>query len=140
MQNIRPFLRASTTARVLTLAMALTLGCAGAGLAAAQGQPATPKPLVVIRFNQPHVYFDQQLYSAISQAVALKPGLMFDVVANAPATGNPSMDTQWIATASRNTQAVVASMQSMGVPLERMHVTGQTQPGLKWDETQVFVH
>ncbi len=35
-------------------------------------------PLVTIRFNQPRVYFDQQLYSAISKAIAVKPEVTFD--------------------------------------------------------------
>lgn len=107
--------------------------------AVAQISAQEARPLVVIRFNQARVYYDQQLYSAISQAVAAKPDVMFDVVSNAPTTGNQTIDAQWVATASRNTQAVVASMQKLGVPLSRMRITGQTQPDLRFDETQIFV-
>lgn len=92
----------------------------------------------MIRFNQPRIYFDQQLYSAVEKAVAVKPDVMFDVVSNAPVTGDAVRDQQWIATASRNTQAVVAALQKIGVPAERLRVTGQIKSGLRYDETHIF--
>ena len=96
------------------------------------------QPLVVIRFNQARVYYDQQLYSAVSQAVSIKPDVTFDIVSNAPSTGNSSKDDQWIVSASRNTQAVVSTMKSIGVPMERMRVSGQAVPGLAYDETRIY--
>ncbi len=98
------------------------------------------QPLVIVRFNQPRVYFDQQLYSAISKAVAVKPGVMFDVVSYAPTTGDSSNDQKWQAIAGHNTKAVITAMTGMGVPMERINVTGESQAGLKYDETHVFVH
>ena len=103
----------------------------------AQATPA--KPLVTIRFNQPRVYFDKQLYAAVSQAVAIKPDVTFDVVSLAPATGNPQIDAQWQQVASHNTQAVLAVMRNIGVPLHQIRVTGRSQAGLSHDETQLFV-
>ncbi len=105
--------------------------------AIAEAQPA--QPLVTIRFNQPRVYFDQQLYSAISKAVAIKPEVMFDVVSLAPATGNAETDKQWQAVAGHNTRAVIAVMNNIGVPPERITVTGKTQQGLRYDQTELFV-
>lgn len=97
------------------------------------------KPLVVLRFNQPRVYYEQPLFQAIEKAVAVKPAVMFDIVSLAPSTGNATTDANWQATASRNTRMVVASMQQMGVPLSRMQITGRQQPGLNADEVQIFV-
>lgn len=112
----------------------------GAALAVMAGAAfAGTTPLVVVRFNQSRVYYDQQLYSAVSQAVAVKPDVMFDIVSHAPVTGDATRDAQWQATASHNTQAVVGSLQRMGVPMERMNVTGMAEPGLRYDETHVFV-
>ncbi len=108
-------------------------------IADAQSMMEQVPPLVVVRFNQPRVYFDKQLYGAVSQAVAAKPDVMFDVVSSAPSTGNPRVDENWIKTASRNTQAVVAMMQNIGVPMERMHISGQAEAGLKFDETRIYV-
>lgn len=95
--------------------------------------------LVVVRFNQPQVYYDQQLYSAISKAVAIKPDLLFEVVSYAPATGNPTTDQQWQALAGSHTRGVIDTMVGMGVPMARITVTGQSRSGLRYDETHVFV-
>lgn len=122
---------------------AALLGLTAAGITAAPHvsyAQAESKPLVVIRFNQPRVYFDKQLYSAVSQAMAAKPDVMFDVVAYAPLTGTDAVDEQWIKTASRNTQAVVASMQKIGVPMQRMRITGQAQQGIRFDETRIYAY
>ncbi len=97
------------------------------------------QPLVVIRFNQPRVYFDQQLYGAISKALEIKPDLMLDVVSIAPSLGNEQADKKWQALAGRNTRTVIDAMKAMGVPADRMTVTGQSQSGLRYDETHVFV-
>ena len=94
--------------------------------------------LVTIRFNQERVYYDQQLYGAISKAVGVKPSVTFDVVAYAPSTGNAAVDAQWQQAASAHAQAVVASMQNLGVPLSRMNVSGQHLPGLAYDEVHVI--
>lgn len=98
-------------------------------------------PLVTIRFNQPQVDFEQQLYDALAQAVAAKPDLMIDLVTRAPTSGGGTTvaDKQWQATAGRNTRTVIAAMERMGVPVQRISVTGQFAPSLSYDETQVFV-
>lgn len=97
------------------------------------------KPLVVLRFNQERVYYEQPLFQAIEKAVAVKPGVMFDVVSVTPSTGNPQTDMAWQQTASRNARSVVASMQQMGVPLSRMNISGQRQAGLQSDEVYIYV-
>lgn len=107
---------------------------------AGTAESGTTPALVTIRFNQPRVYFDQQLYSAIAKAVAIKPEVMFDVVSLAPATGNATTDKQWQAVAGHNTRAVITVMNNIGVPADRITVKGQSQAGLRYDETQVFVH
>lgn len=105
----------------------------------AHSATAGSQPLVIVRFNQPRVYFDQQLYSAISKAVAIKPDVMFDVVSYAPSTGDAGTDQKWQSVAGHNTKAVIAALNNMGIPMERINVTGESQPGLKYDETHVFV-
>lgn len=97
------------------------------------------KPLVVLRFNQSRVYYEQPLYQAIEKAVAVKPGVMFDVVSLAPSTGQAANDAAWQQTASAHAQQVVASMQQMGVPMSRISVRGQSQPGIPADEVHIYV-
>lgn len=108
-----------------------------AASAAAWAQSAVP--LVIIRFNQPNVYYDQQLYTALSKAVAVKADLLVDVVAYAPQTGNAQVDKAWQAKASQDAQGVVATLEQLGVPRSRVTVTGQPQPGLRFDETHIYV-
>ncbi len=96
-------------------------------------------PLVVVRFNQERVYYEQPLYQAVAKAVAIKPEVMLDVVSMAPSTGNNVQDANWQQLSSRHTQAVVGSLQEMGVPLSRMTITGQAQPGLRYDEVHIYV-
>jgi hypothetical protein len=98
------------------------------------------QPLVTIRFNQQRVYFDRQLYGAIEKALAIKPDVMFDVVSLAPEGANAEANKKWQAVAGRNTRSVIEAMTGMGVPMDRISVTGQSQAGLRFDETQVFVH
>ncbi len=97
------------------------------------------KPLVVIRFNQLQVYYEQSLYEAVSKAVAVKPTVMLSVVSAAPSTGNQANDLAWQQNASAHTQQVVASLQNMGVPLSRMNISGQRENGLRYDEVRVYV-
>jgi hypothetical protein len=121
----------------ITVLMALLLTMALPNLSNATG--SADAPLVIVRFNQPRVYFDQQLYSAISKAVAIKPEVIFEVVSYAPITGNEQADKKWQAVAGHNTRAVLTAMNGMGVPMDRISVTGQSQQGLRYDETHVFV-
>jgi hypothetical protein len=119
--------------------LALVLVFPGALPVPAQAVSDAGEPLVIIRFNQQRVYFDQQLYSAISKAVVIKPEVTFEVVSYAPVTGNAVADKNWQAVAGHNTRAVITAMNGMGVPMDRIHVTGQSQQGLRYDETHVFV-
>jgi len=121
--------------------LALVLGFIAAVPSSVRAEAAVDAriPLVTIRFNQSSVAYDQQLYGAISKAIAAKPGVMFDVVSRAPAVGDAQRDTQWQAIAGRNTRSVLAVMAQMGVPAERITVMGKVAPGLAVDETLVFV-
>lgn len=110
-----------------------------AALALAPTLAQASEPLVIIRFNQQRVYYDQQLYNAISKAVAIKPEVMIDVVSYAPVTGDSKTDAAWQQAAGAHTQQVVASLQQIGVPASRISISGQRQPGLRFDETHVFV-
>lgn len=100
-------------------------------------QAATP--LMVIRFNQPQVYYEQQLYHAISKAVAIKPDLMIDILSYAPHTGSGSQNADWQRAAQKHARMLTDSLQQMGVPATRIHVAQQAQPGLRYDEAHIFV-
>jgi hypothetical protein len=115
---------------ILTLAFGLMM----AAYAQAQG-----KPLMVIRFNQQRIYYEQQLYVAVSKAIGAKPTVMFDLVSYVPKTGEEKLDAQWQATARHNTQTILKSMMEMGVPSSRITTRAQPIRGGEYDEIHLFV-
>ena len=105
---------------------------AGAGL-------ASGRPFVVIRFDNPGVEYEQQLYEAVSTALARWPNVAFDLVGVAPATGT-SED------AARNSEAARASMEkvmhsllNMGLPADRVSVSQVTDPNIQSNEVHLYV-
>jgi len=96
-------------------------------------------PLVVIRFNQRNVRFEQSLYKAMSQALAIKPSAFFDLVSVVPATGDPEADAQRAERASRNLNRIVTALQQMGLPPSRYSITSQPSNAVMFDEVQIYV-
>jgi len=96
-------------------------------------------PLVVIRFDQPNVDYQQILYAALNQALQSRPNAGFEVVAVSPTRGNAASVQIAQTTAARYAQQVMRSMTSMGVPATRMAVGSATDPGAAGNEVRVFV-
>ena len=97
------------------------------------------KPLVLLRFNQRSVYYEKQLFMAISRAVEAKPGVLFDVVSMVPVQTNPQTAAQWQSVAYNHAQQVMQSMHGMGVPRSRIQFRVQPKQGLNYDEVHIFV-
>jgi hypothetical protein len=94
-------------------------------------------PLVVIRFNQPRVFFEKPLRNAVAKAVQKKPSVLFDVVSYVPqGKSQSSIDAE----ASRHTQSIVNAMQGMGVNPNNIHTTSQPDSALQDHEVQIFIH
>lgn len=100
---------------------------------------AESKPLVLLRFNQRSIHYEQQLFMAISRAVEVKPAVMFDVVSMVPQTHEPQRNAEWLATARYHTQEVVQSMHRMGVPPSRIRISERPERALSHDEVHLFV-
>jgi len=116
------------------MALAMALSLAFGGFAAAQQEP-----LVIIRFNQPRVYYEKQLYGAVSQAVATKPEVMFELVSFVPTRADPKQNAGWEATARQNAQAVMNSLKRMGVPASRVSYRTQIAANAPYDVIYLFV-
>ncbi len=94
-------------------------------------------PLVVIRFNQRKVYFEQQLYNAVSRAVAIKPTVLLEVVSFVPTgTSNRSVTEDM---AKRNLSNVIQTLTKMGVPRERINVVNERSAALRYHEVHIYV-
>ena len=96
-------------------------------------------PLVVIRFDQPNVDYQQILYAALNQALQSKPNAGFEVVAVSPTRGTAASVQIAQTAAKRHAQDVMRSMTDMGVPATRLGVASATDPGASDSEVRVFV-
>lgn len=108
-------------------------------IASATPAVAGRQPLMVIRFDRPNVAYEQALYSAVSRALDRRPGATFDVVAVAPAGGNPGQSALNTSTSKRNAETVVRSLTNMGLPPDRINLSATSSASAQGNEVQVFV-
>ena len=96
--------------------------------------------LLTVRFNQPHVYYDDALASAVSQAENAKPGVVYDVLSTVPDLSVlPAEQQQKLSgRAKDNLRNVVVKMQQMGVPADRIRIAEQVLK-IRSQEIQLFV-
>lgn len=113
--------------------------CALATAAHAQGASHYDTPLMVVRFNQGRVYYQQPLYSALSRALEAKPGVMFNIVSLVPETGDKRTDKKLAEDARRTTGVFVSDMVKMGIPQNRIHVSYEGNRGVESNEVHLFV-
>jgi hypothetical protein len=97
------------------------------------------KPLVVIKFDSPHVDYQQSLYAALNQALQTKPSAAFEVLAVAPTGQTASAVAAAQTSAKRHAHDVVQTMAQMGVPAGRVQVASSTDPTVQQSEVRVFV-
>ncbi len=114
------------------VALLIGLGCS---LPVEDARSQSDVPLLVVRYNQPHIYYDKQLYSAVSKAVAIKPSVVFSLVSFVPSAGDDAVS----AAAGAQTSALVGKMQGMGVPAARIHVSNQSVNDSRYHEIYLYV-
>ncbi|WP_041794107.1 hypothetical protein [Pararhodospirillum photometricum] len=85
-------------------------------------------PLVVVRFDQPNVRFEEPLTRAAQAALARNPNASFSVVAVSSGAAG---------TAARGAEQVVRVLSRLGIPPGRITQTATTSSGT--DEVRVFV-
>ncbi len=97
------------------------------------------RPLVVIRFDQPNVDYEQPLYTAVSRALERKPSATFTIQAVAPNAGSAA-DVAVNTNASRqNAENVLRSLTSMGLPADRVSLAATMSPDIQSSEVRIFV-
>ena len=97
------------------------------------------QPLVVIRFNQPNVEYDQALYTAVSQALDRRPNAAFDLVAVAPGLGSPSQVALATNKSRREAEGVLRSLTTLGLPADRVSLSATTNPNAQVSEVHLYV-
>lgn len=91
-------------------------------------------PLVVIRFNEPRVYFERPLYNALRKALETKPSVRLNVINYFPTRNQEVVDE-----AEANLNRVMRVLQDMGMPLNRMGVSSEPASDLQHSEVHIYV-
>lgn len=104
-----------------------------------QSGPGARRPLVVIRFDNPGVEYEQALYTALKGALDRKPDAVFDLVAIAPLKGAPGQAAVKSTTTKRHADQVLRSMTNMGLPANRVTTSQTSSEALDATEIQIYV-
>jgi hypothetical protein len=99
------------------------------------------KPLLVIRFNQKHVYFDRALRQAVESVERTKAGASYTVVSYVPSgkSGGSGQNERRTEDAVENLNEVVGGLAQQGVETSRIHYSSQTDDKLDSQEIHIFV-
>ena len=95
--------------------------------------------IATIRFDRPKVDFEQDLYTALNQALQAKPDASFRVVAISPTRGSAAAMQKAQSEAQHRAREVLKSMGGMGVPASRVSVASSTDPAAASVEVRVYV-
>ncbi len=105
-------------------------------------QPAqfsSSDPLMVIRFNQPSVYYHASLYNVIKKALEIKPSANFEVESLIPSTGSESKDTESKRVALENGKKIMESISTIGLPSDRIKINYKGSNEVINNEVHIFV-
>lgn len=126
-------------AALVMLAFMMTIQRANAAPSPVAAASALSKPLVIIRFNQRRVFYEQALYQALSRAIEAAPAVHFHVVSYIPQSGDRQKDIASQNLASQHLNDVLGQMRQMGVPSQQMSVSSQFDASIAHTEVHVFV-
>ncbi len=97
------------------------------------------QPLVVIRFNESKVDYEQALFTAVSRALDRKPNAGFDLVAVAPNVGTPAQVSLATSRSRRNAEGVLRTLTNMGLPADRITLSATSSANAQVNEVHVYV-
>ncbi len=101
--------------------------------------PASGSALVTIRFDRPHVDYQQILYTAVAQALQSRPSGSFAIVAVSPTRGTAAAIQLAQTAAERHARDVVRSLSDMGIPASRLDLSSTTDPNISASEVRVYL-
>ena len=108
--------------------------------AAGQASDASGKPLIVIRFNQRHVYFQEPLKKVVNAVNDLhQPNLVYDVHSLVPQLDNELKHKREAPIADANLAGVLAELKRLGVPGSQVRVTPVVGANVTDQEIQIYV-
>jgi outer membrane murein-binding lipoprotein Lpp len=95
--------------------------------------------LVVIRFDDEEVAYEQAVYNAISQVLDRRPQAAFDVLAVAPQLNNETRSSLNRAQVRRLAGRVLRSMNEMGLPPNRVSLAATTSHSVDTNEVHIYI-
>jgi hypothetical protein len=95
--------------------------------------------LVLVRFNQEVVNYEQPLYQAVSDALDRKPDATFTVVAVAPKSNDKAAQQGDTQSANRHAEAVKASLTQLGLQASRVGYNSISSEAALVPEVHVYV-
>jgi hypothetical protein len=101
--------------------------------------PSTGRLLVLVRYNQPNVEYEQQLSSAVSMALQRKPEAQFSLIAVTPAKGDPAELATMQEAASRNAENVKRSLVQMGMAPSRIVMGNTNSQDAEYPEVHLYI-
>ncbi len=123
--------------KILVLALFIILGSLVPATvptsAEAQVNDHNAVPLVVVRFNQPRVYFKRPMANAIQRALQISPDIGFKVIHYMPGGSRQTQEK-----AERDLQSVLKHLYGLGVRQGNVQVHTQNTPGLGHSEVHLY--
>lgn len=97
------------------------------------------RPLAKIRFDKPHVNYEQPIYNAVQKAMQRFPNSRFELMAVHPTSGNAAQVTIESTRARRNAEQVLRTLTQMGVPLDKIDMSTAPSSQARSSEVHLFV-
>lgn len=91
-------------------------------------------PLVVIRFNQPRMYYERPLFNAVAKALNTKADVHFNVIQYYPTHNERARQK-----ADADFQELLGKMREMGIPHNRLGVKREPADDLDYAEVHIYV-
>ncbi|MBV8059996.1 MAG: hypothetical protein JO126_00880 [Alphaproteobacteria bacterium] len=101
--------------------------------------PSVGRLLVLIRYNQPNVEYEQQLSQAVGTAIERRPNAEFSVVAVSPSSGDPAELAKEEESARRNAENVKRSLIQLGLSPSRISVANTQAQTAQSPEVHVYI-
>ncbi len=101
--------------------------------------PSVGRLLVLIRYNQPNVDYQQQLSQAVGTAIERRPNAEFSVVAVSPASGDPATLAEQQQAAKSNADEVKRSLIQLGLSPSRITMANTQAQTAQSPEVHVYI-
>ncbi len=101
-------------------------------------EQASERPLLVVRFNQDHVYYTRALKQAVANAERAKSGVRYHVVSYLPDGKRRGQKQVASKKAQGNLDKITGLMQQLGVDASRIEAKSQKAPVMN-QEIKIYV-